>query len=109
GASNAALMAEPLLKEISHEAPERGLEYECNDTVCMCMFMCVCVCVCVCVVVGVGVCVSVCVCVCEQQSYDILLLILLVLLLVQAVLTVSTVVHCASYKSCSHTRDLEWA
>uniref|UniRef100_A0A673XHY5 Modulator of VRAC current 1 n=1 Tax=Salmo trutta TaxID=8032 RepID=A0A673XHY5_SALTR len=34
-----------------------------------------------------------------KQSYDILLLILMVLLLVQAVLTLANVVHCASYKS----------
>ncbi|XP_062404373.1 membrane protein MLC1 [Sardina pilchardus] len=44
----------------------------------------------------------------SKQSYDILLLILLVLLLVQAVLTVSTVVHCASYKSHIHQGAPEW-
>ncbi|CAL8323710.1 unnamed protein product [Gadus morhua 'NCC'] len=35
----------------------------------------------------------------SKQSYDILLLILMLLLLVQAVLTLATVVHCAAYKS----------
>ncbi|XP_041967242.1 membrane protein MLC1 isoform X2 [Alosa sapidissima] len=44
----------------------------------------------------------------SKQSYDILLLILLVLLLVQAVLTVSTVVHCASYKSHIRQGAPEW-
>ncbi|KAL2093465.1 hypothetical protein ACEWY4_010777 [Coilia grayii] len=44
----------------------------------------------------------------SKQSYDILLLILLVLLLVQAVLTVSTVVHCASYKSHVRQGAPEW-
>ncbi|XP_031420092.1 membrane protein MLC1 isoform X1 [Clupea harengus] len=44
----------------------------------------------------------------SKQSYDILLLILLVLLLVQAVLTVSTVVHCASYKSSIRKGAPEW-
>ncbi|KAJ8374100.1 hypothetical protein SKAU_G00046800 [Synaphobranchus kaupii] len=34
-----------------------------------------------------------------KQSYDVLLMILMLLLLVQAVLTLITVVHCASYKS----------
>ncbi|XP_019912203.2 membrane protein MLC1 [Esox lucius] len=34
-----------------------------------------------------------------KQWYDILLLIVMVLLLVQAVLTLATVIHCASYKS----------
>ncbi|KAM9568004.1 membrane protein MLC1-like [Salvelinus alpinus] len=43
-----------------------------------------------------------------KQSYDILLLILLVLLLVQAVLTLATVVHCASYKSQLHMGAPEW-
>ncbi|XP_042157107.1 membrane protein MLC1-like, partial [Oncorhynchus tshawytscha] len=42
------------------------------------------------------------------QSYDILLLILMVLLLVQAVLTLATVVHCASYKSQLRMGALEW-
>ncbi|XP_063053448.1 membrane protein MLC1 isoform X2 [Engraulis encrasicolus] len=43
-----------------------------------------------------------------KQSYDVLLLILLVLLLVQAILTVSTVVHCASYKSHAQQGAPEW-
>ncbi|KAM4618926.1 membrane protein MLC1 [Polymixia lowei] len=43
-----------------------------------------------------------------KQSYDILLLILMVLLLVQAVLTLATVVHCASYKSKLRTGAPEW-
>ncbi|XP_064785084.1 membrane protein MLC1-like [Oncorhynchus masou masou] len=43
-----------------------------------------------------------------KQSYDILLLILMVLLLVQAVLTLATVVHCASYKSQLRMGALEW-
>ncbi|KAK3570397.1 hypothetical protein QTP86_019268 [Hemibagrus guttatus] len=37
-----------------------------------------------------------------KQSYDILLMILMVLLLVQAGLTLATVVHCASYKGQLH-------
>ncbi|XP_056138423.1 membrane protein MLC1 [Lampris incognitus] len=44
----------------------------------------------------------------EKQSYDILLLILLILLLVQAVLTLATVVHCASYKSRLRMGAPEW-
>ncbi|XP_029909740.1 membrane protein MLC1 isoform X2 [Myripristis murdjan] len=43
-----------------------------------------------------------------KQSYDILLLILMVLLLVQAVLTLATVVHCASYKSQLRMGAPEW-
>ncbi|KAG7257323.1 hypothetical protein CRUP_026035 [Coryphaenoides rupestris] len=43
-----------------------------------------------------------------KQSYDILLLILMVLLLVQAVLTLATVVHCAVYKSRLRTGAPEW-
>lgn len=42
---------------------------------------------------------------CVQQSYDILLLVLMGLLLVQAVLTLATIVKCASYKSQLRT---EW-
>ncbi|XP_041747043.1 membrane protein MLC1 [Coregonus clupeaformis] len=43
-----------------------------------------------------------------KQSYEILLLILMVLLLVQAVLTLATVVHCASYKSQLRMGAPEW-
>ncbi|KAK0145767.1 Membrane protein MLC1 [Merluccius polli] len=43
-----------------------------------------------------------------KQSYDILLLILMVLLLVQAVLTLATVGHCAVYKSQLRMGAPEW-
>uniref|UniRef100_A0AAZ3NSH8 Modulator of VRAC current 1 n=1 Tax=Oncorhynchus tshawytscha TaxID=74940 RepID=A0AAZ3NSH8_ONCTS len=43
-----------------------------------------------------------------KQSYEILLLILMALLLVQAVLTLATVVHCASYKSQLRMGGPEW-
>ncbi|RXN11019.1 membrane MLC1-like protein [Labeo rohita] len=43
-----------------------------------------------------------------KQSYDILLLVLMGLLLVQAVLTLATIVKCASYKSQLHTGSTEW-
>lgn len=49
-----------------------------------------------------------CVCVCGQQSYDILLLILMVMLLVQAGLTLATVIHCASYKGQLRLGAPEW-
>ncbi|XP_028814519.1 membrane protein MLC1 [Denticeps clupeoides] len=44
----------------------------------------------------------------SKQSYDILLLILMTLLLVQAVLTLATVVHCAYYKSQLRLGTPEW-
>ncbi|XP_030646764.1 membrane protein MLC1 [Chanos chanos] len=43
-----------------------------------------------------------------KQSYDILLLILMLLLLVQSVLTLATVVHCACYKSQLRLGVPEW-
>ncbi|XP_045061040.1 membrane protein MLC1-like [Coregonus clupeaformis] len=43
-----------------------------------------------------------------KQSYDILMLILMLLLLVQAVLTLATVVHCASYKNQLRMGTPEW-
>lgn len=45
---------------------------------------------------------------CMQLSYDILLLILMGLLLVQAVLTLATIVQCASYKSKLRMGAPEW-
>ncbi|KAL0968478.1 hypothetical protein UPYG_G00267380 [Umbra pygmaea] len=44
----------------------------------------------------------------DKQWYNILLLILMVLLLVQAVLTLATVVHCASYKGKLSRGAPEW-
>ncbi|XP_065134896.2 membrane protein MLC1 isoform X4 [Paramisgurnus dabryanus] len=43
-----------------------------------------------------------------KLSYDILLLVLMGLLLVQAVLTLATIVQCASYKSQLHNEAPEW-
>lgn len=45
---------------------------------------------------------------CMQQTYDILLLVLMGLLLVQAVLTLATVIKCASYKSQLRMGGTEW-
>lgn len=45
---------------------------------------------------------------CMQQTYDILLLVLMGLLLVQAVLTLTTVIKCASYKGQLRTGGTEW-
>uniref|UniRef100_A0A8D0G7F1 Modulator of VRAC current 1 n=1 Tax=Sphenodon punctatus TaxID=8508 RepID=A0A8D0G7F1_SPHPU len=44
-----------------------------------------------------------------KQSYDVLLLLLMLMLLIQAFLTVGTVIHCVSYKAKMKMHDSSWA
>uniref|UniRef100_A0A8C3S9S8 Modulator of VRAC current 1 n=1 Tax=Chelydra serpentina TaxID=8475 RepID=A0A8C3S9S8_CHESE len=44
-----------------------------------------------------------------KQSYDILLLLLMLMLLIQAILTIGTVIQCVSYKTKMKLHDSSWA
>lgn len=43
-----------------------------------------------------------------QQSYDVLLLLLMLMLLIQACLTIGTVIQCVNYKTKMKLQDSAW-